>query len=74
MNKFRKLGNIKYNGKLEIHNSLLNVASYDKPQIRTRTKTAPTWSDVCLWPEASFRGDAAFGRLRTEADIEPYFS
>jgi len=32
MNKFRKLGYIKYNGKLEIHNSLLNVVLYDKPQ------------------------------------------
>jgi CRP-like cAMP-binding protein len=33
MNKFRKLGYIKYNGKLEIHNSLLNVVLYDKPKI-----------------------------------------
>jgi CRP/FNR family transcriptional regulator, cyclic AMP receptor protein len=31
MNKFRKLGYIKYNGKLEIHSSLLNVVLYDKP-------------------------------------------
>jgi CRP/FNR family transcriptional regulator, cyclic AMP receptor protein len=31
MNKFRKLGYIEYNGKLEIHNSLLNVVLYDKP-------------------------------------------
>jgi hypothetical protein len=30
MNKFRKLGYIEYNGKLEIHNSLLNVVLYDK--------------------------------------------
>jgi CRP/FNR family cyclic AMP-dependent transcriptional regulator len=35
MNKFRKLGYIEYNGKLEIHNSLLNVVLYDKPEIRT---------------------------------------
>jgi CRP/FNR family cyclic AMP-dependent transcriptional regulator len=34
MNKFRKLGYIKYNGKLEINNSLLNVVLYDKPEIR----------------------------------------
>ena len=34
MNKFRKLGYIKYNGRLEIHNSLLNVVLYDKPSIR----------------------------------------
>src|ERR1700680_3740638 len=36
MNKFRKLGYIDYNGKLEIHNSLLNVVLYDKPEIRTK--------------------------------------
>jgi CRP/FNR family transcriptional regulator, cyclic AMP receptor protein len=30
MNKFRKLGYIEYNGKLEIRNSLLNVVLYDK--------------------------------------------
>jgi CRP/FNR family transcriptional regulator, cyclic AMP receptor protein len=36
MNKFRKLGFIEYNGKLEIHNSLLNVVLYDKPEIRTK--------------------------------------
>ena len=41
MNKFRKLGYIKYNGKLEIHNSLLNVVLYDKPQIRTKDHGAP---------------------------------
>ena len=36
MNKFRKLGYIEYSGqKLEIHNSLLNVLLYDKPEIRT---------------------------------------
>jgi CRP/FNR family cyclic AMP-dependent transcriptional regulator len=33
MNKFRKLGYIEYNGKLEIHNSLLNVVLYDKPEV-----------------------------------------
>jgi CRP/FNR family transcriptional regulator, cyclic AMP receptor protein len=34
MNKFRKLGYIQYNGKLEISKSLLNVVLYDKPEIR----------------------------------------
>ena len=34
MNKFRKLGYIQYDGKLEIRNSLLNVVLYDKPEIR----------------------------------------
>ena len=36
MNKFRKLGYIGYNGKLEIHNSLLNVVLYDKPHTRAK--------------------------------------
>jgi CRP/FNR family transcriptional regulator, cyclic AMP receptor protein len=36
MNKFRKLGFIEYNGKLEVHNSLLNVVLYDTPQIETK--------------------------------------
>ena len=36
MNKFRKLGFIEYNGKLEVYNSLLNVVLHDKPEIKTR--------------------------------------
>jgi CRP/FNR family cyclic AMP-dependent transcriptional regulator len=36
MNKFRKLGFIKYNGTLEIHNSLLNVVLHDNPHLRAR--------------------------------------
>jgi CRP/FNR family cyclic AMP-dependent transcriptional regulator len=39
MNKFRKLGYIEYNGKLEIRNSLLNVVLYDKPEIRKHDGT-----------------------------------
>jgi CRP/FNR family transcriptional regulator, cyclic AMP receptor protein len=35
MNKFRKLGYIDYNGHLKVHNSLLNVVLYDKPEIDT---------------------------------------
>jgi CRP/FNR family transcriptional regulator, cyclic AMP receptor protein len=31
MNKFRKLGFISYNGKIEVHNSLLNAVLHDKP-------------------------------------------
>ena len=30
MNRFRKLGFIKYNGELEVHSSLLNVILHDK--------------------------------------------
>jgi CRP/FNR family transcriptional regulator, cyclic AMP receptor protein len=41
MNKFRKLGFIEYNGKLEVHSSLLNVVLHDKPEIRTRGDEAP---------------------------------
>jgi CRP/FNR family transcriptional regulator, cyclic AMP receptor protein len=38
MNKFRKLGFIEYNGKLEVHNSLLNMVLRDNPEIKTRDK------------------------------------
>ena len=34
MNKFRKLGFISYNGKIEVHNSLLNAVLHDTPEIR----------------------------------------
>jgi CRP/FNR family transcriptional regulator, cyclic AMP receptor protein len=33
MNKFRKLGLISYNGKIEVHNSLLNAVLHEKPGI-----------------------------------------
>jgi CRP/FNR family transcriptional regulator, cyclic AMP receptor protein len=36
MNKFRDLGFIEYNGRMEIHSSLLNVILHDQPQIKTR--------------------------------------
>ena len=39
MNKFRKLGFIKYNGKLEVHSSLLSVVLSDHPSIK---KKAPS--------------------------------
>jgi CRP/FNR family transcriptional regulator, cyclic AMP receptor protein len=45
MNKFRKLGYIEYNGKLEIHNSLLNVVLYDKPEIKTEASNGREFSD-----------------------------
>ena len=34
MNKFRKLGFISYNGKLQVHNSLLSVVLADQPGVR----------------------------------------
>ena len=34
MNKFRKLGFISYNGKIEVHSSLLHAVLYDKPEIK----------------------------------------
>jgi CRP-like cAMP-binding protein len=34
MNKFRKLGLISYNGKIEVHSSLLHAVLYDKPEIK----------------------------------------
>jgi len=35
MNKFRRLGFITYNGKIEVHSSLLNAVLYDKPEIKS---------------------------------------
>ena len=35
MNKFRKLGLIKYNGKIEIQKALLNYVLHDQPQIKS---------------------------------------
>ena len=34
MNRFRKKGLISYNGKIEVHSSLLDAVLHDKPQIR----------------------------------------
>ena len=34
MNRFRKRGLISYNGKIEVHRSLLDAVLHDKPQIR----------------------------------------
>jgi CRP/FNR family cyclic AMP-dependent transcriptional regulator len=33
LNKFRKLGLISYNGKIEVHQSLLNAVLYEKPHL-----------------------------------------
>lgn len=38
LNKFRKLGLISYNGKIEVHNSLLNAVLREKPQIEREPK------------------------------------
>jgi CRP/FNR family cyclic AMP-dependent transcriptional regulator len=38
MNKFRKLGFIEYNGKLEVHSSLLNMVLHEKPEIKERNE------------------------------------
>jgi CRP/FNR family transcriptional regulator, cyclic AMP receptor protein len=38
MNKFRRLGFIEYNGKLEVHKSLLNMVLQEKPEIRTKNE------------------------------------
>jgi CRP/FNR family transcriptional regulator, cyclic AMP receptor protein len=42
MNKFRRLGFIKYNGDLEVHNSLLNVVLHDNPHLRARVDDEST--------------------------------
>lgn len=38
MNKFRKLGLISYNGKIEVNRALLNAVLYDKPEIKRKNK------------------------------------
>ena len=38
MNKFRKLGFINYNGKIEVHGSLLDAVLRDKPQLQRGEK------------------------------------
>ena len=39
MNKFRKLGFINYNGKIEVHGSLLDAVLREKPQLQRDEKT-----------------------------------
>jgi CRP/FNR family transcriptional regulator, cyclic AMP receptor protein len=39
MNKFRKLGLISYNGKIEVHRSLLNAVLYEKPGLERGEQT-----------------------------------
>ena len=41
MNKFRKLGYIDYKGHLTVHNSLLNVVLYDKPETDPNEASGP---------------------------------
>ena len=41
LNKFRKLGLISYNGKIEVHRSLLNAVLYEKPQLERDEKPIP---------------------------------
>jgi CRP-like cAMP-binding protein len=40
LNKFRKLGLISYNGKIEVHRSLLNAVLYEKPELE-RDENSP---------------------------------
>ncbi len=55
MNKFRRLGFISYNGKLEVHSSLLSVVLYDQPQIGSakHTHSKPTLGDFSRQPGIS---------------------
>jgi CRP/FNR family cyclic AMP-dependent transcriptional regulator len=39
MNKFRKMGFVSYNGKIEVHSSLLDAVLRDKPQIQEDEET-----------------------------------
>jgi CRP/FNR family transcriptional regulator, cyclic AMP receptor protein len=41
MNRFRKMGFIEYNGRIEVHKSLLNVILHDQPS-QVDAMSAPT--------------------------------
>jgi CRP/FNR family cyclic AMP-dependent transcriptional regulator len=41
MNKFRKLGLIDYNGKLEVHKALLNFVLNERPHIERKESPKP---------------------------------
>jgi CRP-like cAMP-binding protein len=53
MNKFRKLGYIDYNGNVKVHNSLLNVVLYDKPEIVQRDGRGRRGAAARAAPEGS---------------------
>ena len=55
MNKFRKLGYIGYNGKLEIHNSLLNVGCTTSQRSTRRTRETGRGSILHLIVEMPLR-------------------
>jgi CRP/FNR family cyclic AMP-dependent transcriptional regulator len=40
LNKFRKLGLISYNGKIEVHRSLLNAVLFEKPELDRADETS----------------------------------
>jgi CRP/FNR family cyclic AMP-dependent transcriptional regulator len=44
LNKFRKLGFISYNGKFEVHRSLLNAVLYERPQLE-RDEKPPSYME-----------------------------
>ena len=83
MNKFRKLGLISYNGKIEVHNSLLNAVLREKPEIerddssaRTNRPTgcsmsgfsqSPCIRDFRCWHRAAEPGCPLDGRFRGES-------
>ena len=57
MNKFRKLGFIEYNGKIEVHNSLLNVILYDKPELQSTDEKISTEYEI-LFPTSRLSSPA----------------
>lgn len=47
MNKFRNLGFISYNGKIEVHRSLLNAVLHDRP--KAKDKEGAGADHLCCW-------------------------
>ena len=54
MNKCRKLGFVTYNGTLEVHSSLLNVALHDKSSLQEALRLGRVSCDVVTIDQSGF--------------------
>ena len=54
MNKCRKLGFVTYNGTLEVHSSLLNVALHDKSSLQEALRLGRVSCDVVIIDQSGF--------------------
>jgi len=57
MNRFRKLGFVSYNGRIQVHKSLLNVVLLD--QVSDQNAQKPAVLPIRQRPNSAFRARAA---------------